>query len=628
MIGGKWAVDVECYRNWFFVCALNVENGKTEEFEIRGADARLNDGQAGRLAKLLYEADEIITFNGTSYDLPLIEAATKRSGKRATAGELHLMSDRIISRDERHFGKLRGRFGRHVDVQNLTPGHIGLKEAAVRMDFPKLEELPVDPDAEITPKDARALKGYCRNDCKATAALRDLCSKGVALRKWLNDAYGRAARADFLGRSDAQIGEAIMVPPDRRKFRLRPPPPPFAYTPPDWLRLTGEGKRLADQWAASPIRATDRSVMFANEVPDSVRAGGAEISVGVGGLHSVHPTPTTVKAEDGRKIIDFDVSAYYPNLIMRMGMEPIKGFGEKYEKLVKRRIEAKRAGRKEEDAALKIAINGVFGKLNSAASALYDPSLFAHVTLTGQLALTDLIQRLSEAGATLHMANTDGVVVSVAEEDEQEVRDAAARWEERTGLDLDSVEYNSIHLRDVNNYVAFGTDGKVKRTGAFRADYAERDGAVCLSRQSARMRVVADAVVEHLRSGKDVTEHIEQEDRVEAFVFSAKSSTGLFHGTGDRKAVGRIARWLPSTNGSGGALVSGGGVRLANSENAALIPELPKELPEWLDRRPYVEEAGKMLVSLGDERGFGLGAQADIFGTMAREPDDPLANMR
>ena len=51
-----------------------------------------------------------------------------------------------------------------------------------------------------------------------------------------------------------------------------------------------------------------------------------------------------------------------------------------------------------------------FGKYGDAFSTLFDPGAMLAVTLSGQLMLIDLIERLTEAGIRVISANTDGLV--------------------------------------------------------------------------------------------------------------------------------------------------------------------------------------------------------------------------
>ena len=91
----------------------------------------------------------------------------------------------------------------------------------------------------------------------------------------------------------------------------------------------------------------------------------------------------------------------YPSIILNLGLYPKHlgtAFLEVYRSLVERRLAAKKEKRTVEANTLKIVINGSFGKLGSKWSTLYSPDLMLQVTLTGQLSLLMLIERLTLAG--------------------------------------------------------------------------------------------------------------------------------------------------------------------------------------------------------------------------------------
>ena len=82
-----------------------------------------------------------------------------------------------------------------------------------------------------------------------------------------------------------------------------------------------------------------------------------------------------------------------------------------YEKIYTERLAAKASGDKTTSETLKISLNGTFGKLASRYSVLYSPDLMLAVTLTGQLTLLMLIERLEKLGVETLSANTDGIAV-------------------------------------------------------------------------------------------------------------------------------------------------------------------------------------------------------------------------
>jgi len=146
---------------------------------------------------------------------------------------------------------------------------------------------------------------------------------------------------------------------------------------------------------------------------ERIELAGVRYQMGIGGLHSVEKSQHIEKNDD-YLLFELDVAAFYPNIILQQKLAP-KSLGEPflkvYESIVNRRIAAKRKGDKVADATLKIAINGSFGKLGSKYSALYSPDLLIQTTITGQLALLMLIERMEAAGISVKSANTDGIVI-------------------------------------------------------------------------------------------------------------------------------------------------------------------------------------------------------------------------
>ena len=65
----------------------------------------------------------------------------------------------------------------------------------------------------------------------------------------------------------------------------------------------------------------------------------------------------------------------------------------------------------------------------------------------------------------LIQCNTDGITAYVPRQYEFMFHAWKSEWEKLTGLDLEEVEYKSMFIKDVNNYIAVDTKGKVKRKG-------------------------------------------------------------------------------------------------------------------------------------------------------------------
>ena len=115
----------------------------------------------------------------------------------------------------------------------------------------------------------------------------------------------------------------------------------------------------------------------------------------------------------------------------------------------------------------KLNLNGSFGKLNSKWSKLYSPETLIQVTLTGQLCLLMLIERLEQSGISVVSANTDGICIKTHKSNRNKLESICSKWESETNFKLEETGYKSIHFRDVNSYIAIKENGKAKRKGAY-----------------------------------------------------------------------------------------------------------------------------------------------------------------
>lgn len=122
---------------------------------------------------------------------------------------------------------------------------------------------------------------------------------------------------------------------------------------------------------------------------------------------------------------------------------------------------------KVEDSAGKIQINGTFGKLGSKYSVMYAPDLMIQVTVTGQLMLLMLIERIEAVGIHVVSANTDGIVIKCPRSRENELLGIVKQWEHETGMETEETRYRALFSRDINNYIALKEKGGSKTKGVF-----------------------------------------------------------------------------------------------------------------------------------------------------------------
>jgi len=496
-------VDTEVYSNYFLALFKNIESGKYRSFEMY--DGRELDAAA--LKKLMRQYTSV-SFNGLAYDLYIIAAAIDG----ADCARLKAISDEIIRSKLPPWKVARSlnisvpREWDHIDLIEVTPGKASLKIYGGRLNAPTMQDLPIAPDDLISPDQRDELRRYCRNDVDTTELLYRKLEPAIKLRQQMSEQYD----IDLRSKSDAQMAEAII------KHELealtgksyRPQKVEighvYRYASPGIVSfkrgdLQDIYKRILK--SAFPL-GQNGSVRLPEWLQETkIRVGETDYQMGIGGLHSCESSRSVIAAQD-EALADFDVASYYPSIILKLRLSPEKmgdDFLRVYQNIVTRRLEAKRRKDSVTADTLKICVNGSFGKLGSMYSALYAPQLLIQTTLTGQLCLLMLIERLEAAGCRVVSANTDGIVVLFKKAQESVVDEVCFEWMVDTSFELERADYRALHSRDVNNYIAVKLDGSTKRKGVF-----SEPGLM----KNPEFTIVSEAVALYLAKGVPIGETI------------------------------------------------------------------------------------------------------------------------
>lgn len=203
----------------------------------------------------------------------------------------------------------------------------------------------------------------------------------------------------------------------------------------------------------------------------NVVINGFRFDFGVGGIHG-SVTSTIVREDEENDIEDADVSSYYPNMAISNKVYPLH-LGETFCKIYKDVYEQRKSYGKgtPENAVMKLALNGVYGDSNSEYSPFYDASYTMKITINGQLSLCLLAERLLTIdGLEIIQINTDGLTVKKPRSSKEQYRKICEQWMKDVKLELEFADYESMHIRDVNNYIACYTNGKRKYKGAYVFD--------------------------------------------------------------------------------------------------------------------------------------------------------------
>lgn len=604
-------MDIESYNNYFFVGFKNFATSKRLGFEMSGRSTLDVDAIRRVLATHC-----IITFNGLTYDLPVLAMALRGDSAR----DLKLVSNEIINQGVKHW-EVEKKYGiqlprcNHVDLSEPNPSvRQSLKTLGARLHAPLVMDLPYDPEATLTRQQMNVVSMYCHNDLDHTHLLFNALREPLSLRVSLGKRYG----LDLRSRSDAQVGEDVVrkrieKATGRRLSRKAPETDPtFRYMVPPFISFrTPQLREMADRLAVSEFHVHGYGVDAPAWLKESViTLGGGTYQMGIGGLHSTEETRAAY-SDDDHQLVDADVAGQYPAIIVKLGelgLHPKgagKAFTAEFKQMLIERNEAKRAVKTatgQEKEALKaatdggkIANNGVYGKLLSSYSFLYQPSLGIGTTLTGQLTVLMLVERAELAGIPVISANTDGALFRCPRGKLEELNAMLRTWEAETGFEVETAKYRSIHNSSVNTYIAVKEDGTVKRKGPPGNPWAEGDLRGQLSKNP-QMTVCSDAVVELIKTNRPLEESIRACTNPRAFITVIQARDGA---KWREQYLGRVVRYYWSTDHA--PIYSAGGKKrkIAKTDGARPMMELATTLPDDIDWPRYIREATDLARDLG-----------------------------
>ena len=584
-------LDVECYSNYFLVSFTNEQQTKYVELELTPDG---NPFDKSRL-KTLMQNYTTVSFNGLSYDLPVITAVLNGYNNK----QLKQLSDDIITSGlaswqvcKKH-GLTVPQWD-HIDIINVAPGQASLKVYGGRLHTLKMQDLPYDPSDTITPQMAEQLRIYCRNDLQQTIELYQSLKKQIELRVLMGQQYG----VDLRSKSDAQIAESVLrselsdagVTVKRNDVA---PGTRFKYKPPAFIRFDNQTLRkafLAVKGATFEVQPSG-AVKLPEIINTAIAYDNAKYKFGIGGLHSQEKRQAIICGDD-ELLYEADFASFYPFIILGESFYPkhlTKRFLSVYGDIVKRRIDAKHSGDKVTADSLKITINGSFGKLGSKYSFLYSPNLLIQTTITGQLCLLMLIERVTNAGGRVISANTDGIVIHCKKSLYSAISEQLFDFELLSGYTLEETFYSAIYSRDVNNYVAIKADGGVKGKGMFADPNIMKNptNEICVI-----------AVKQYLENGTPIEQTICKCTDLTKFV-SVRNVTG---GAKWRdQYLGKAVRFYYSTDGDTINYVKNGN-KVPKSDGARPLMQLPYDpyyIPDDLDHDVYINECKQMLIDLG-----------------------------
>ena len=447
----------------------------------------------------------LVGYNSQRFDLPVMASILAGSDpypivQSIIAGDRRVYLPRNAPRIQCDHIDLSARLRRGGSFPSL-------KTVAANLGRQKLQELPYPPDANLTDEQWEEVKRYNGLDLAHTWALLERVGPDLQALASLSEELYQDLRSTpspavvervFLSAYGREHGGAEPVVPEVPREVLYRPVAGVVRP------RTAEAAAWFDQISDRPIPIINIADRPKVNVPKGHFAiGGLRISVGAGGLHSVDE-PRVHYATKRHRLVSVDVGSYYPSLIATKGISPA-AYGEigavTYREILRRRLDVKQHAKDAADPAererldiqatgLKLILNSTFGKFGDSFSTLFDPAAMLAVTLSGQLMLIDLIERLTEAGVEVVSANTDGLFIRPRRDDDRWWT-IIAEWQRDTEMVLEVEPLKRLAIVATNNYATLDIKGKIKRKGdAFKGSLTPKDTPNSL--------VVNDAVTDAL----------------------------------------------------------------------------------------------------------------------------------
>lgn len=552
---GDVAYDIETYPNVFTLTATHIDTGDCWQFEI---SPRRNDStDIIRFIMSLADAQcRMVGFNNVGFDYPVLHYLITSGGVLLAGHIYHKAMSIIRAPDDAKFAHIIWESDWLVPQIDLFKIHhfdnrarmTSLKVLEFNMRMSNIEDLPFDVGTMLYGEQIDVLLKYNKHDVQATIDFYHKSLDQIRFREQLTQQYGKW----FMNHNDTKIGKDYFV------MELEKVHPECCYRRVDGRKVIQqtmrdsiaiadvilpyvqfrhpEFRRILEWFRAQVITETKGSIKDVN-----CTIGGFRYDFGTGGIHGSVESQV-VESDEQWIIEDWDVASYYPNLAIANGISPAH-LGETFCAVYKDLYEQRKQYAKgtPENAMLKLALNGVYGDSNNQYSPFYDPQYTMSITINGQLLLCMLAEAMMQSSElSMIQINTDGATVRYPRRLKDWVHSVCKWWEQITGLQLECAEYKRMMIRDVNNYIAEGTDGKLKRKGAYEYKMGWHQDHSALV-----VPMAAEAALVH---GKDIREFVMNHEDIMDFMMRAKvpRSSTLEWG---RKRVANIVRYYVSTDG-------------------------------------------------------------------------------
>ena len=450
----------------------------------------------------------------------------------------------------------------HYDNKNRG---VSLKRLEFEMDLENIEEMPIHhTKTNMTKEEIELTIDYCYNDVDATYEFYKITLgdtdhplyKGdnrIELRQDIEEEFG----IPCLNYSDSKIGDEMI-----KKFYCSEKGIEYKELPKKgYFRKSIDVKNCIAKYVTFETtqlkdflkKINKMQLGLQDDFKEHIDFYGNVYSFMKGGLHTENK-PKVFEADEEYEIIDWDVSSYYPAIIINNGKFPAhlgKEFLRGYKQMFDKRLELKPLAKKDKRikgivGALKLAVNSVYGKSSDMQNWIYDRQLTMFTTITGELSLMMLIEKYETNDIHVISANTDGVTIMIKKDLIPLMHEINDWWSDLTQYELERTDYSKIIFSTVNDYLAIKTDGEIKKKGDFLTDFELH--------KNKSARIVPIALERYFVDGIPVDETIRNHSNLYDFCLRQKA-TRSFHYEGTNRLTGEVTvydkliRYYISTDG-------------------------------------------------------------------------------
>ncbi len=459
--------DTETYPNVFTLNAEHADYPMTWRFEI--SPWRNDSREIVEWCQWIASNNgRMVGFNNIGFDYPVLHTLIKMG--KADAATLYERAMVIIrGQDEDRFAHMIYPSDRFVEQIDLFKIHhfdnkartTSLKALEYQMRMDNISDLPFPVGTVLVRDQVKILHEYNSDDVLATKLFHHESLPQIRFREELTKKYGR----DFMNHNDTKIGAEIFQMEleksgvqcyeygknGRQPRQTLRPTIALRECIPQWITFDDPELNRVKDWFNQQI-ITETKGVFKDVV---ARVGGLDFVFGTGGLHASVEN-AIYEADDYYMIYDMDVTSLYPSIAIEHGFYPEHlgaKFVDVYRDLRTQRVSYKKGTA--ENAMLKLALNGTYGKSNDKFSIFYDPKFTMSITLHGQMLISKLAEMLLGVdGVQIISCNTDGICLYLKRSSYDAVMSVATGWEKMTKLHLEYVKFKKMVIRDVNNYIA------------------------------------------------------------------------------------------------------------------------------------------------------------------------------